>query len=585
NSLIVFAPRQVLRTIESVVEALDVPDRSEITTFKIFRLQYAPAEEIARIVREIKQPVAQVAGEGEQKKEAGGQPAETIFVAAERLTNSLIVFAPRQVLRTIESVVEALDVPGGVTDNFFKIYRLQYASAEELADLLQDVRTLATLGALGDEKRKDTETTRAVLIRADVPTNSLIVFGTPRVIQTIDELVEALDIPGRIRPRTFKVYRLEHASAVELVKVLTEVKEGAEETSESELPAKSTRLNGVRPQGMTISADPATNSIIVFGTAENIDTMDKIIAQLDIRRPQVFVEALIMELTLEKSLQLGINWQASAKVGDAVVGGGFPSAQPQTLPDALTGGGGAALGIIGDQIDFQGQKFSSFSAFIQATRQDLDLNILANPQILTLDNEEAVINVSQVIPVSSKVVRDANFQSTTEFEFKDVGVILTIKPQITGTNKVLLHIKQETSSVASRQVTTSTDQTAITTLKRTIDTKVLIDDGATMAIGGLIQDSEIVTETKVPCLGDIPVIGWFFKSRSEEVRKTNLIVLLRPHIINSREDLEKITRGVQRRYDAANQVTGDVEALLRESLGVPPVPPDPGAEPEERSEE
>ena len=230
----------------------------------------------------------------------------------------------------------------------------------------------------------------------------------------------------------------------------------------------------------------------------------------------------------------------------------------------------AVLGIVGDQIQFQGQSFVSFSAFIQATRQDQDLNILANPQILTLDNEEAEINVTQVIPVSSKVVRDVNNLTTTEFEFKDVGIILKITPQITGTDKVLLTIDQESSSVAARQVVTGGDQTAITTLKRTIKTKVLIDNGATIAIGGLIQDQEILTVTKVPCLGDIPVLGWFFKSRSEEVRKTNLIVFLRPHIINTREDLINVTRGVQYRYEGAKEVRTDTEQMLREDFELAP---------------
>jgi general secretion pathway protein D len=324
-----------------------------------------------------------------------------------------------------------------------------------------------------------------------------------------------------------------------------------------------------------VTADKSTNSLIVFGSAEYIKTIEQVVKKLDVRRPQVFVQALIMEMTLEKSLDLGVRWQASSQAGDAVLGAGNPNAAPQTLTDALGGGTGAAIGILGNEINFQGQKFVSFSAFIQATRQDQDLNVLANPQILTLNNEEAEINVSQVIPVSAKVVTNIANQTTTEFEFKDVGIILKIKPTITGDDKVRLTINQESSSVAARQTTISATQQAITTLKRKISTHVLVDDASTMAIGGLIQDQQVETETKVPCLGDIPVLGWFFKSRNESVRKTNLIVFIRPQIIHTREGGAAATNEAQRRYDATRGLRKDTEDTLRGDFGLPAQPPPP----------
>jgi general secretion pathway protein D len=596
NALIVFAPPEVIETFDRLVEALDIPGRADEASFKIYQLKYAAADDMARILQQFKQtgtaPPVRERGERAEKPEEGAGAAAgaavDVIIAADRPTNSLIVFAPPEILLTFDRLVAALDVSGRIQESLFKTYRLQYAAAAELAKLLQDVKRVAETGGPearpkaggGAQTERQAQDTSVVVVTADVPTNTLIVFGPPQVIQTFDRLVAELDVPGRIQPSTFKVYRLQHASAEDLAKVLGEVREGAEvagqEPAQTQSRTQSARTPAAGRTGTTprlpelnITADKATNSLIVFGTPDQITTMDAIVQQLDIRRPQVYVEALIMEMTLEKSLQLGINWQASARVGDAVVGGGFPNAAPQTLPDVLGQGQGAALGIIGDEIEFQGQKFTSFGAFIQATRQDLDLNILANPQILTLDNEEAEINVSQVIPVSAKVVRDANLQTTTEFEFKDVGVILSITPQITGQDKVLLTIKQESSSVAAQQVQTSQNQTAITTLKRTINSKVLIDNGATMAIGGLIQDNQIQTVSKVPCLGDIPVLGWFFKSRSEGVRKTNLIVFLRPHVINTREDLERISSGAQSRYDASREPDADVEGQLRESFNLP----------------
>ena len=610
NSLIVSGDPADIPPLRKLIDLLDVPGELDVSGFKIYKLRHASASEIARILQQFKdtgtpvqeRPKPRTPEEAQAAAATGSGPGNVV-IAADRPTNSVIAFASPEILETFDRLVEALDVPGRSQDSLFKIYRLKHAAADEMAKLLEDVKKVGDVSQAGTERRGRAEGQNQqpaqaqpgdaafIQISADIPTNTLIVFGPPYLIDTFDQLITALDIPDRVQPSTFKVYRLQHASAEDLAKVLSEVKEGAavatgaasgaEGAAASQRSAQTARSSGRssgRAAGIDIAADKATNSLIVFGTAENIRTMDSIITDLDVRRPQVYVEALIMEMTLEKSLQLGINWQGTARVGDSVVGGGFPNAQPQTLPQALSGGTGAALGIIGNEIEFQGQKFTTFSGFIQATRQDLDLNILANPQILTLDNEQAEINVSQVIPVSAKVVRDANLQTTTEFEFKDVGVILAITPQITGSDKVLLTIQQESSSVASQQVTANQNQQAITTLKRTISSKVLIDDGATMAIGGLIQDNTQETVTKVPCLGDIPVLGWFFKSRSEAVRKTNLIVFLRPHIIKTRDDLNRITNRAQERYDSTRGLGVDVENELRGGFELPPKPEPPPKE-------
>jgi general secretion pathway protein D len=200
--------------------------------------------------------------------------------------------------------------------------------------------------------------------------------------------------------------------------------------------------------------------------------------------------------------------------------------------------------------------------------------------LLTLNNQEAEINVSQVVPVSTKTTTNNQLQTTTEFEFKDVGIILSITPQITGQNKVRLLIKQESSSIAAKQALTSSNQTAITTLKRKINTQVVVDDNTTMAIGGLIHDQSVETETKVPCLGDIPLIGWLFKSKTEKIEKINLIVFIRPRIISTREHLEEATRRVQQRFDDVTTPKAKTGDLLRDSFGLPPRPEPPKDEDE-----
>jgi general secretion pathway protein D len=520
-------------------------------------------------------------------------------------TAALAVYAPANVLilsdtqenvQRLMNIIKELDVAPG--DVEFAIVALKFASARRLAGLLKDISGPSATPA-GPARRGGAQPGQPaggipdVRVVADERTNSLVLVGDPFGVGKMKELMALLDVPGLAEDLGIRVFTLQHADAEDLAKILREVRiretgagTGGPEVRTSPAPIVTPGApgagGGVAPGSTTVTADKSTNSLIVFGSAEYIKTIEQVVKKLDVRRPQVFVQALIMEMTLEKSLDLGVRWQASSQAGDAVLGAGNPNAAPQTLTDALGGGTGAAIGILGNEINFQGQKFVSFSAFIQATRQDQDLNVLANPQILTLNNEEAEINVSQVIPVSAKVVTNIANQTTTEFEFKDVGIILKIKPTITGDDKVRLTINQESSSVAARQTTISATQQAITTLKRKISTHVLVDDGSTMAIGGLIQDQQVETETKVPCLGDIPVLGWFFKSRNESVRKTNLIVFLRPQIIHTRESGTEVTNEAQRRYDATRGLHKDTEDTMREAFGLPAKAPPPDKDAKEQ---
>ncbi|MEE8395267.1 MAG: type II secretion system secretin GspD [bacterium] len=494
--------------------------------------------------------------------------SKSAALAAYAPSNVILLSDTEANIARILKVIAQLDVAPG--DSEFRVYHLKHASAKRLAPILTSLAAAApspkgrppAAGRRGAAARRAGRKGGSTKVVAVEHTNSLVIVGDAHFQAQFAGLIEKLDIPGAVTDTGMKVYRLQHADAEEMKKILSEVKKSA-----TAKPRKPNRSQAKIPD-LSIAADKATNSLIVFGPVETIEAMDELVRQLDVRRAQVFVEALIIEMTLEKSLQLGVNWQATAPSGGSVLGAGSSGAAPLTLPQALSAGSGSVVGIIGNEIVFQGQSFASFSAFIQATRQDQDLNILANPQLLTLNNEEAEINVSMVVPISEKVLRDANQNVTTEFEFKDVGIILKITPQITGGDKVRLIISQESSSVASKQANLSGDQKAITTLKRTLKTKVLVDNNATIAIGGLIQDQQVETVTKVPCLGDIPVLGWFFKSRSEEMRKTNLIVFIRPTVITSAEDLAEVSRRARARFEKARAPRANIEEILKWDFGL-----------------
>ncbi|MBI3993319.1 MAG: type II secretion system secretin GspD [Candidatus Lambdaproteobacteria bacterium] len=488
--------------------------------------------------------------------------SKTAALAVYSPANVLVLSDSEENINRIMEIVRALDTQPG--DVEFVVIKLKYAAARKLEPILKSLTTKVIAG------RSAARTPQQpggddVKIVAEERTNSLILVADPVTVAQYRTLIESLDVQGVVEDAGIKVFRLQHADAEELAKILQTVKDTTA-TGQAKVQAQG-QGQASTPQTF-VAADKPTNSLIVFGSQEVIETMQRMVAELDIRRPQVYVEALIMEISLEKSLQLGVRWQAASQTGSGVLGAGFPNAQPQSLPSALSSGTGAVVGIVGNEIQFQGQSFVSFSGFIQATRQDQDLNILANPQLLTLNNEEAEINVSQVVPISAKVVTNSNLQTTTEFEFKDIGVILKIRPQITGGDKVRLIIQQESSSVAARQATVTSDQQAITTLKRSINTQVLVDDNTTVAIGGLIQDQQVETETKVPCLGDIPVLGWFFRARAEELRKTNLIVFIRPHIIQTEEALREVSDAVRGRFEETRNIRQNPEALLKRDFNL-----------------
>ncbi len=496
----------------------------------------------------------------------------------------LAIYAPGNVLvlsdteanvRRMQDIIKELDVPPG--DTGFTVVVLKNASASKLAPLLTTLSAALPADTPGQPAPRGRRAAAGpqggsdVKIVSDDRTNTLILVGDPLVIDKFKEIIATLDTPGAVQERGVKVFRLEFADATELVKILKDVSLRTEPTPGQPVTPQAAAAAAAASR-FTLTADKATNTLIVFGSPELIDTMGAMVTALDVRRPQVFVEVLIMEMSLAKSLDLGVQWQAAGKVTNGIVGVGTPDATPRTLDNALAAGQGAAVGVIGNEITFAGQKFTSFSGFIRATAQDQDLNVLANPQLLTLNNQEAQINVSQVVPVSTRTTTNQSLQSTTEFEFKDVGIILKITPQITGDDKVRLVIDQESSSIAAKQNVQNIQQQAITTLKRKLNTQIVVDNNTTMAIGGLIQDQTVVTETKVPCLGDIPLLGWLFKSTNDTVNKTNLIVFIRPHIILSPDDMRAQTIHSQERFDTAREPKFNAEPMLRENFEIVPKP-------------
>ncbi|PKN27284.1 MAG: type II secretion system protein GspD, partial [Deltaproteobacteria bacterium HGW-Deltaproteobacteria-21] len=453
-------------------------------------------------------------------------------------SNTLILIDTHSNINRLMQIVEELDVP----DNKGRIhlFDLENANAGKLATkLTQLFQTRKSGAATGQE---------TVKIMADERTNSMLVMASAAQVAEIRQLLARLDQKLEKRSGNVRILTLVHAVAEDLVKVLSEIPgKGAEKTADD----KEGKAKGpaALSKDVKIYPDKATNSLVIIAEPDEYEVLEDIIRQLDVPRTMVFVEALIIEVSAAKSLDLGVEWRAAdsfhggfsegSKGGIAL--GGSPGASSVDalargrLPEAF------AVGVVGKAINFGGVVFPSFGAFIRAVQSDSNFNIISTPQILTLDNAEAIIEVGQNIPFVTQVAESAQVgdRPIQTFEYKDVGVTLKVTPLISENRSVRLNVEQSIKSVVEKTALNNTVLAPTTTFRRA-KTSITVNDGDTAVIGGLMENRMDRGTTQTPCLGGIPALGWLFKSTNDRDEKTNLLVFLSPHIVENREEGRKL---------------------------------------------
>jgi general secretion pathway protein D len=325
---------------------------------------------------------------------------------------------------------------------------------------------------------------------------------------------------------------------------------GAATEGKKEMPVVSDRVK--------ITADKATNSLVVQADKEEYRVLEEIIKKLDIPRAMVYIEALIMEVNVDDGLQLGIDWSvfgATDVSGEqAVVGGGFSAGilGPGSIAPGAKGGSGFSLGIISQPITIGGITVSNLAAIAKAVRTNTNANILSTPQLLTTDNEEASITVGKNLPFQTRATATATGTTVVDtggsayfsYEYKDVGKILKITPHISEERRVRLKISLEVTDVIN------SDNDRPTTSKRTVETTVIVDDGNTLVLGGLIDDKIDKIDRSVPCLGGIPGAGWLFKTVTDITTKSNLYIFLSPRVVKNQEEALAMSREKKQAIDA-----------------------------------
>jgi len=464
-------------------------------------------------------------------------------------TNILIVTTTESLLARINQIISMVDVPGAREE--IRLIPVNYASVQDLAgkvtQVLQSQSGQPAAPAARGRQPAPAASSEAKII-ADERTNTLIAIGDSQTLDRVEDLVRKLDVSIPQGAGKVHVYYLQNADASELSKVLSgiplEDSVGLSEPVTAGQPApKPTARPQLKKTDISIIADPATNALVITATPEEFAALKKVIDKLDIPRDQVLVEVLIAEVSFTRTMELGVEWRVADDLdGDAAVFGGTTFGEFDQLVATFPAvpSGGLVVGAIGETISFGDLEFPSLGALISALKTDSDINILSTPTIVTTDNKEAEIIVGQTVPFQTSQKFDSNNQPLFTFDYRDVGLTLRLTPQINNSKYVKLDIFSKLEALVASTVGTS--ELAPTTLKRQANTVVVVKDGHTVVIGGMIRDDKIQNVSKVPLLGDLPLLGPLFRSQSTRSEKVNLLIFLTPHVISNSNQLQDAAR-------------------------------------------
>ena len=500
-------------------------DGDEMIT-RVVPVYNVPVRELAPILRQL-------------NDQAGGGN-----VVSHDPSNVMMITGRAAVVNRLVEIIERVDRAG---DEEVEIVKLRFASASEMVRIIDSINKSqgkANTGAKSDPR-----------VVADDRTNSVIVSGDIKARQRLINLIERMDQELETSGNT-RVLFLNYAKADDLVKVL----QGVSASIQAEEKSGSTNSRGSSNRDVSIDAHEDSNALVITAEPDMMRSLEEVVRQLDIRRAQVQVEAIIVEVFESDGTTLGVQWVSESGGGTQFSNGVIPvgslavavkeaedttetetyvsdDGSPYTVTNTDEGDYtslasllGSANGLIAGIID------NGWGAVVQAVSTDTNSNVLATPHLTTMDNEEAYFIVGQEVPIITGTSTGSNNSNPFQtVDRQEVGIKLKVTPQINEGDAVQLLIEQEVSSVSGA---TSVD---ISINKREIKTTVIVDDGGTIVLGGLIDEDVQESVSKVPLLGDIPILGNLFKSTSTSKRKRNLMVFLKPTIVRDGATMNSIS--------------------------------------------
>lgn len=591
---------KVVRSADAARENIPVyppgraPTSNEAMVTRFISLRYVSASDLANQLTQL-------------TSKEGGQ------VVAYAPTNTLIIMDTAINIERMLKIIRLLDVPGPEPD--MEIIILKYAPASEVANIINQIYQQSGTGAPAR-----TATTRAPgrplpgkpvppggapeVIESGGPAgaglpkvipveriNALIIIALHDTMESIKALIARLDIDMGAAT-TIHVYYCQNAEAKELATTLSSISgRGRGSQTGSSLPnypraenapnlpgtpptpsrpttqpstgPTTAVISGILGGDVTITADDATNALIIVSSPQDYDILKVVIEKLDIPRRQVFVEAVLLEVNYKEDRNAGVSMHGVSPLGNqglvfsgtslsssnsmTILSSLLTSGGSLTLPSGITIGAlGQPVGVPGTPLDASGNPtvtIPSAGMIVSLLASTSRVNVLSTPTLLTTDNKEASIEVGQKIPVQTGSSMSGGGFSTFSISRESVGIKLKITPQINSADNIRLDINTEISGVDSTSETMGP-----TTSLKTAQTTVIVRDAQTIVIGGLMSDQRREGLTKVPFLGDIPVVGWLFKSITGSTIKNNLIILLTPHIVRSDADAERVRQKVEQDY-------------------------------------
>jgi general secretion pathway protein D len=538
-----------------------IPDSDELVT-QILPVQYATVKDLAENL----QPLLNSA---------------TATLAANEAANVLILTDTRSHVRRIAAIIAAIDgAVGG--EMAVRVFHLTHADAEKVATVLNSIYGKSTSSSsrtqggamppfmqMFNQGQRGGQTGQGsgqgssgrnvdVNAAADSGTNSVVVRAPPAVMATIATVVEQLDVDTTARQDVL-VYKVRNGKAADLATSLTTLFQGTTTST----TGTSTRTTGNQSRQtpfpmpgqqtaatadgtsldlsgqVRVVADTTSNAVLVLSLERNFDRIRRMLADLDQPMRQVLVRVLMAEVSYQKALDLGFEFSRFD-----------PADSGRTR--AFTNFG-TFDAVLGSDIGFNGFVLNGnqFSAAVRALATDSRFDVLSRPYILTTDNQQAVVNVSENVPVINGSRTDQNNNVTTTFDRQDVGIILTVTPQINSEGRVLLDVNQVVSALTDQSVAVGGDANSPIIKKRTMTTRVAVDSGQTVVVGGLVHDALVEEVSKVPWLGDIPWLGALFRRTQRAKAKTELLLFLTPQVIVGGAEMGQVGR----------QLRGEVEQL------------------------
>lgn len=532
-----------------IIDTIDQPSGKEFT---IIRLRYAVAGEVAEILK----PMVTTEDNAERA---------SLKILTEVRTNSLIVVAEqRSEIERVNDIVARIDTP---VDAEIEIIPLEHASAVEVVRIVESV-----FGVNGSADGAQSET--APIIVADERTNRVILSG-PQVIRfRIRGLIVGLDTELVEDLGDTQVIYLKYAKAENLAPVLqrvivTEAHTITDVSSEDTTPTAGVAANRSAIGNVLIEPELEINALIVTAPPEEMSKIQALVRKIDIRRAQVLVEAIIVEVSEDKSKNIGTQFLLERANRSAAAGifGGKGNNIIGLSGDPLSAGSGLTFGL--GESDGQG---TDFLILLRALLADSSTNILSTPSIVAMDNETAEIVIGQNVPFVTGQFTSAGSANNSNDPFQtierqDVGITLKVTPQINDGDIIRMDIQQEVSSLSR----SSSEASDLITNKRSIKTSILVKDNQLLVLGGLVDDQLRDSEEKIPLLGDIPIVGGLFRNRSSTKVKQNLMVFMRPIILRDRV-IEDFLTSEKYNYLRSKQLEAEKKQISVLPEGFPMLP-------------